>query len=192
MPGCDGETDPVERRGLGAFIFEGHILEADRALEFRPQAVGQRALLGSAVEHPADLRERHARLLHVLQKAREVHERGGDAAAQHHEADQGAERQRVVRGQCHIGAERQHADLGVFLERHHQHHGPVAEPAHLQVELAHLGDPLIPFRGACAFEAERLHRADAVDALDQCRALVGFRLDQLVRHARESARGRPR
>lgn len=60
--------------------------------------------------------------------------------------------------------------------------GPIAEPAHSQVEIAYLGDALIPFRGAGAFEAERLHRADAVDALDQGRALVRFRLDQLVRH----------
>src|ERR1700730_9568306 len=66
----DGETDLVERRGLRAFIFEGHIFEADRTLEFRPQALVQRALLGLAVEYPPDLRERHACLLHILQEAR--------------------------------------------------------------------------------------------------------------------------
>ena len=146
--GLDGEADLVERRGLGALVGEGHVLEADRTLELRPQPVGQRTPLGRPVEYPAHLRERLARLLDVLQQAREVHQRAGDATAQHHEADQAAERQRVVRGERDIGADRQHAGLGVFLERHHQDHGPVAELAHLQVELAELGDPLVPFGAA--------------------------------------------
>src|SRR5208337_4270622 len=84
--GLYGETNPVKCRRLAAFVLEGHVLEADRALEFRPQSVSQRALLGRTVQYPADLEERLARFLNVLQKACKIHQRACDAAAEHHEA----------------------------------------------------------------------------------------------------------
>jgi len=171
-----------ERRGFGAFITEGHIVELDLADEFWPQAMGEGVFLGRAVEDAADLADRGLGALHFLHEAGQADQRAGNPAAQHHEAEQAANLDRVIGVHCHISAQSQHADLAVALQWHGQHHRPVRQFAGFDIERRGLGDAAVPVSRAQRFERQRLDRADAVDALDQHRALGRFRVDDPADH----------
>jgi hypothetical protein len=107
--GGDGKTHLVQRGALAQRIGEGHILEGNLALEFRPHAVALRAGFGGVVQHPGDLADRRTHFLEILHQLGEADERRGDAAAEQHERDQPAAIDRGVVLQRQIRAHENHA-----------------------------------------------------------------------------------
>ena len=89
--GGDRERDLLQRRNLGAGIGEGHVLEADRAGELRPQSAGGGVDLQRPVQHVGGLRHGAADFFPFLDQPRQADQRLTDALRQHHEGEQAAD-----------------------------------------------------------------------------------------------------